>query len=270
MTTNLTKALKLALKELSLPDSKSHKGQNGKLLIIGGSDLFHAASKWSLDVASKIVDMVFYSSTPSNNRLIQEAKENFWNGIIIERKQIKNYIEEADVVLIGPGMDRSFYTKILVNRLLKKYAKKKWVIDAGALQMLDVKLLNENHIITPHHQEMDLLKSKSELFDEKNYQANCHCLLKGPIDKIFEPQNSQANEIAGGNSGMTKGGTGDVLAGLLAALYCKNSALNSCLIASYINKKAGEELYLEQGPYFNSSDLVSIIPQVLWETLQDN
>ena len=269
MTEKLTPALKKALQQISLPDSKSHKGQNGKLLIIGGSDLFHAASKWSLDVASKIVDMVFYSSTPSNNKLIQEAKENFWNGIVIERNQIKHYIDEADAILIGPGMDRSFYTKILVNKLLKKYADKKWVIDAGALQMIDVKLLNQNHIITPHHQEMDLLKQKSELFDEENYVANCYCLLKGPIDRVFSPQNSRAEEIAGGNSGMTKGGTGDVLAGLLAALYCKNDALSSCLIASYINKKAGEQLYLEQGPYFNSSDLVSTIPQILWETLQE-
>lgn len=267
---NLTPILKTAFSEITLADAKSHKGQNGKLLIIGGSDLFHAASKWSLDVASKIVDMVFYASTPSNNKLIKEAKEKFWNGIVIERKQIENYIQEADVVLIGPGMDRSFYTKLLVNKLLKKYADKKWVIDAGALQMLDVKLLKQNHVITPHHQEMDLLKNKSELFDEQNYQANCYCLLKGPIDKVFSPQNPQAVEVKGGNAGMTKGGTGDVLAGLLAALYCKSSALNSCLVASYINKKAGEELYLKQGPYFNSSDLVEMIPATLWQALQNN
>jgi len=262
---DLTPILKTAFRETFLPDSSSHKGQNGKLMIIGGSDLFHAASKWSLDVASKIVDMVFYSSTPSNNKLIKKAKENFWNGIVIERKQIENYIQEADVILIGPGMDRSFYTKFLVNRLLKKYANKKWVIDAGALQMLDVKLLNQNHIITPHHQEMDLLKNKSELFNEQNYKASCYCLLKGPVDKVFSPRNPQALEIKGGNAGMTKGGTGDVLAGLLAALYCKSSALNSCLVASYINKKAGEELHLKQGPYFNSSDLVEMIPEILWQ-----
>ena len=106
------------------------------------------------------------------------------------------------------------------------------------------------------------------MFNEKNYQANCYCLLKGPIDKIFTPKTPQANEIEGGNAGMTKGGTGDVLAGLLAALYCKASALNSCLVASYINKQAGEKLYLQQGPYFNSSDLVSQVPEVLWEILQ--
>jgi NAD(P)H-hydrate epimerase len=74
------------------------------LLIIGGSHLFHSASKWSLDIASKIVDMVFYSSVPSNNQLIQkwqkgeldyqlnqQAKANFWQGIVIDRHQIKNY-----------------------------------------------------------------------------------------------------------------------------------------------------------------------------------
>jgi NAD(P)H-hydrate epimerase len=263
-------SIKDALAKLYSPASNSHKGQNGKLLIIGGSELFHAASKWSLDVASKIVDMVFYSSVPSNNKLIREAKKNFWTGIVIKRQQIKNYVNEADVILIGPGMDRSFYTKFLVNKLLKKYPHKKWVIDAGALQMANIKLLNENHIITPHHQEMALLQKKNPNFDEQNFQANCFCLLKGQTDKFFSPQNNQPMEISGGNAGMTKGGTGDVLAGLLAALYCKNDAKTSSLVASYINKKAGEVLYQQQGVYFNSSDLVETIPQVLWEELQDN
>lgn len=266
MTEKMPQALKLALEKLALPESKSHKGQNGKLLIIGGSNLFHAASKWSLDVASKIVDMVFYSSVPSNNKLIEQAKEKFWNGIVIERKHIKNYIDEADAILIGPGMDRSFYTKRLTNSLIKKYPNKKWVIDAGALQTIDANLLNSNHIVTPHHQEMALLQEKSPLFDEKNYQAGCFCLLKGPVDKIFTPNNKQATEVAGGNAGMTKGGTGDVLAGLLTAIYCKNDALDACLIASYVNKKAGEMLFDKQGPYFNSSDLVEMIPQALWQT----
>ena len=52
------------LKKLYVPSSSSHKGENGKLLIIGGSVLFHAASLWALQVASRIVDMVFYSSVP--------------------------------------------------------------------------------------------------------------------------------------------------------------------------------------------------------------
>ena len=50
------------LDQLYRPGKDSHKGQNGKLLVIGGSNLFHSASMWSLEVASRIVDMVFYSS----------------------------------------------------------------------------------------------------------------------------------------------------------------------------------------------------------------
>lgn len=270
MSQKISKELNLALHQLYRPEPDSHKGQNGKLLIIGGSQLFHAASKWSLDVASKIVDMVFYSSVPSNNQLINEAKQNFWNGIVVSRSHLVSYIEEADAILIGPGMDRSLYTSWLVNKLLRRYKAKKWVIDAGALQMVNTKLLNSNHIITPHHQEMTLLQNKNATLNEVNYQADCYCLLKGQKDKIFRPRERVPVEIAGGNAGMTKGGTGDVLAGLVAAFYCKNDALTSALVASYINKKAGDSLYQQQGNYFNSSDLVEAIPAVLWNELQLN
>jgi len=63
------------LKKLYIPPPDSHKGQNGKLMIIGGSHLFHAASLWALEVASRIVDMVFYSSVPENNQIVKKTKE---------------------------------------------------------------------------------------------------------------------------------------------------------------------------------------------------
>ena len=95
------------LTQLRLPQKGSHKGQNGRLLVIGGSDLFHAASMWALDIASRIVDLVHYASVPQNNDIVQKAKERFQNGIVIPRGQIEAYIEEDDCVLIGPGMVRS-------------------------------------------------------------------------------------------------------------------------------------------------------------------
>ncbi len=68
---------------------------------------------------------------------------------------------------------------------------------------------------------------------------------------------------------MTKGGTGDVLAGLTAALYCKNDdpfLVASC--ASFINKKAGENLFRKVGYYFNSSDLADEIPRIMRELIR--
>ena len=295
------KTLNSFLAQLNLPEENSHKGDNGKLLIIGGSQLFHAASRWSLEVASKLVDMVFYASIPENNKLIQEAKQNFWNGIVISRSTIENYIQEADCVLIGPGMERdevdpnyqqqptSFYlanppsesdwslkTQKVVNYLLAKYPAKKWVIDAGALQMMDGRLLNENCIITPHSQELARLLTSLNLdssalvtnkLDNLSDQLNqATVLLKGPIDSIIH--RGQVYKIAGGNPGLTKGGTGDVLAGLLAGLYATNDLLPVAIIASYVNKTAGDLLHQTNGPFYNATDLVEAIPQVLWKLIK--
>ncbi len=276
-----------ALQQIKLPLPDSHKGQNGKLLIIGGSNLFHAASKWSLDVASKFVDMIFYSSVPSNNQLIKEAKQNFWNGIVVERENLLDYITEADCILIGPGMERQTLTEAeltssivpvealtpqdwqtntakIINSLLAAFPHKKWVIDAGALQMVLPQLLTPSCIITPHHQELTLIEQK--MLKQNLDAPPVITLLKGKIDQVITPD--QTYQIEGGNAGMTKGGTGDVLAGLVAGLYATNDALNSCLVASYINKQAGDYLYSTVGPFFNASDLVQAIPQTLWREMQ--
>lgn len=316
------------LKKIHIAEPNSHKGQNGKLMIIGGSDLFHAASKWSLDIASTFVDMVFYTSVPSNNELIQQAKGEFWNGIVIERENLEDYIQEADCVLIGPGMTREEVptsnsqapiaedqelnkksvidrqlsqkptqddwnnnTEKIVNYLLAKYPEKKWVVDAGALQMVDPGLLNENCIVTPHEKEAEMVilrnkkqetRNKTNATQGQNFrevtayllsgikqlvgESECIAVLKGQVDTIITPK--ETIEITGGNAGMTKGGTGDVLAGLVAALYCKNDAMTAAVVGSYINKRAGDDLYKEVGPNFNASNLVSQIPKTLWKELQ--
>lgn len=313
-------SLQTHLQHLHFPLPNSHKGQNGKLMIVGGSELFHAASKWSLDVASRFVDMVFYASVPSNNQLVQEAKGQFWNGIVVPRIHIEDYMAEADCVLIGPGMDRlphehqgqftetppteeewNHDTAKVTNYLVKKYASKKWVIDAGALQMIDLQLLNEQCVITPHQQEflrvyrnlqtlrMDAglpnletgqiaaLLSGQNPAGESDFEAvlkhvsillgGTTLLIKGVRDVVV---NSQTVEwISGGNAGMTKGGTGDVLAGLVAGLYTTNPVFASTVVASAINKKAGDTLYQRVGPNFNASDLAAEIPVTLWSALRN-
>jgi hydroxyethylthiazole kinase-like uncharacterized protein yjeF len=259
--------LKPFFNNINLPQDDSHKGQNGKLLIIGGSDLFHAASRWSLDVASKFVDMLFYSSTPENNQLIKEAKQNFWNGIVVEEKDRNSYVAEADVVLIGPGMMRTEETQTVVNELIRKFPDKKMVIDAGALQMVDPMLLNKNHIITPHKKEiLTLVKKIPEKAIDYLLMNGVTILLKSKVDEVVVKDHHYA--IKGGNPGMTKGGTGDVLSGLISAIYCKTDAVTSAVVGSYINKKAGDSLHEFVGPFFNSTDLVNAVPEVFWGEYQ--
>lgn len=248
--------------KLRLPSGDSHKGQNGRLLIIGGSQLFHSASLWALEVASRIVDLVHYSSVAENNALVKTA---FRNGIVVPRGDIEAYIEEDDCILIGPGMTRDNETQELTNTLLAKYPKKQWVIDAGALQMMDVSLIPKRAILTPHHGEFAQLFGKAKVTDVAKKYA-CIVLLKGPKD--ITSDGTKTEIIEGGNEGMTKGGTGDVLAGLIGALACKNDPFLATVAGSFINKTAGDALYKSVGPFFNASDLAAQIPKTMKKLLK--
>lgn len=258
------------LQQISLPQPDSRKGENGRVLVIGGSRLFHAASYWAASMASKIVDMVHFASPASeNNELMRiKAKEGFWDGIVVPWEEVAHYIAEDDVILIGPGMVRSTInpnnqapnpkqiqnsneqntenTRDIVNALLKKYPDKKWVIDGGALQEVDTSLLKANMIVTPNKREQDILGDK--------VPKGVTILSKGVMDVVSN--GVESIEIAGGSPGMTKGGTGDVLSGIVAGLYAKSPALASCVVASQVNKRAGERLEERVGPFFSASDLI--------------
>ncbi len=289
------------VKKIYLPPKNSHKGQNGKLTIIGGSKLFHGASLWALKTASRIVDMVFYATVPENVELTRELSAKLYDFICVPREEIENYIEESEAILIGPGMVRTkekmtnvnyimksineikdienegVLTYHLTKYLLKKYPNKKWIIDAGALQMMKPRWLKDlkQVIITPHKKEfinlfnfqpheLDSLTTEQliKLVSQKAKEFDCVIILKGKTDIICSPDKYLLNHT--GNEGMTKGGTGDVLAGLIAALACKNDPFTAASVGAYINGLAGDALYKKVGPYFNASDLCDQIPTTLW------
>lgn len=281
------------VKQIVLPQRDSHKGENGRVLVIGGSRLFHAASFWSACMASKIVDMVHFSSPViENNELMRvRAKAKFWEGIVVSWEEVEHYIREDDAILIGPGMVRSNInpkseilnpkqtlpagrqvrnskseilnenTRIIVNSLLKKYPEKRWVVDGGALQEVNPSLLKQNMIITPNKREREILLHHYTI--ESLHHLGVTVFAKGRVDVISD--GTRRIEIPGGSSGMTKGGTGDVLAGLVVGLYAKSPAMASCAVASQVNKRAGEQLEKKLGPFFSASDLIGEAQVVLGE-----
>ena len=87
---------------------------NGQVTIIGGSDLFHGAPLFGLKVASRIVDMVFFTSPePGQNSVISSIKATLSSFIWVPFEEVAAYIEKSDAVLIGPGLMR--YSKETVN-----------------------------------------------------------------------------------------------------------------------------------------------------------
>ncbi len=290
-------SIKPFIKKLYLPRRNSHKGQNGRVLVIGGSSLFHAASIWAAEIASYFVDMIHYSSTEENNEIFLSLKKKFRNGIIVSKKHLLEYIKEDDAVLVGPGMirtkkiraskrkmqnyndilkikDEGEYTYFLTKFLINNFPNKRFIFDAGALQMMEpewLRLLRQPAIITPHLKEFEelfnisiqrkSLKEKvriAKLYAEK-YKVVI--LLKTIVDIVCDGDTSII--IKGGNQGLTKGGTGDVLAGLVVAFCAKNAPLTAAVVSSFILKKAADELFFKKRYWYNINDLIEKIPRTL-------
>ena len=289
-------ALENVLKSFHLPDSNSHKGQNGRLLIIGGSLVFHSASLWACEVASHFVDLVHYCSTQENNQIFINLKTKFTNGIVVPRKLLLPYVEENDCILLGIGMERgpvdqsrfeptpkfealldivdeASYTYSLIKFIIENYRSKRFIFDAAALQVMPalwLKQLENPAIVTPHTREFEVffglkledktIAEKSSIVEKRAQKYNCVIVLKSTVDIVSDGKKTVL--VSGGNSGLSKGGTGDVLAGLIGAFYTKNNPMTSSILASFIVKTAAETLYPSVGLWFNTADLIKKIPRV--------
>lgn len=263
------------LKKLFKPEGES---RNGQVTIIGGSELFHGAPLFSLTTASRVVDMVFFSSPEKSvGEVASKLKSKLFAFIWVPWEEVDSYIEKSDAVLIGPGLmrfrsekehrvdptgndDATELTRQITKDFLSKFPFKKWVIDAGSLQVLDKDWIPEGAIITPNAKEYkNLFGDMDPAEASKIYQ--CTIVLKGVEDRVCSGGNCVV--VKGGNAGMSKGGTGDTLAGLTVALFAKNDAALSAASASYITKKAGDELYAKVRTNFNADDLANKVPEVL-------
>jgi len=249
-----------SLLALPRPQTASHKGQNGVILIIGGSRTYHGAPILAALAARNFCDLVYFSSTDENNEIIKRMKIATPNVICLPARLRKKYLKKAGCILVGNGMDVNSKTASLVSAVLKM--KKKCVLDAAALRAVKKAELHEKAIVTPHPLEFRAafgVPASKKAAAAMSAKYGCTILLKGKEDIVA--RGGRAVLVRGGNAGMTKGGTGDVLAGLLCALYSQNdSPLSAAYTASCINKRAGERLYKRFRYNFSSEKLAEELP----------
>jgi len=272
------------LKKLYKPPRNFGQDENGQVTIIGGSSLFHGAPILSLKVASRIMDMVFFASPePSVGHVAERIKSKLSSFVWVPWEEVGEYLEKSDAVLIGPGLMRFHSEKIpspqrhalcdqacqvtskITKDLLEKFPEKRWVIDAGSLQVMEPKWIPKGAILTPNQKEYKLLFGELTP-QEAAKKYNCTIAYKRLTTLVCSP--TDCVEVGGGNQGMTKGGTGDVFAGLTLALLAKNEPFLAASCASYLIKKAAEELFQEKGIYYNADDLANKVPSVLGKLLK--
>lgn len=242
----------------------SSKFDFGRLAIIAGSKAMSGAASMAANSAISSGCGLVHLATVFPNNIKQEVMtENLQasnNGFIsfnnIDR--IKKLTKKCDALAIGPGLGTEEETKKLVRQILKDNSDKATVIDADALDVIDINSkLNENYIITPHTGEMskitqidrkEIEENRLEITREWSRKLNCTILLKGKTSIISNGYETYFNNI--GNSGMATAGSGDVLAGLIASFLAQGyTPLKSGIIGSLLHSIAGDNYIKTKNKY---------------------
>lgn len=255
----------------------SHKGDNGRVLVIGGGAFTGAPALTALAALRTGTDWV----TVAAPRSVAEVIAGFSPNLIVhplsgrylmddDIDTINTLIRRHDVVVIGMGLGRESETIKTVSEVIMSNPIAQFVIDADALHALRMPMQQTViPIITPHAGEFQKLGGKvpsdiderSELVLDFSARNHVVTLLKGNIDIISDGKQIRINRT--GNAGMTVGGTGDVLAGVVGALFATNDALASASAGAFIIGTAGDLAFLKSGYGLLATDVIECIPEAM-------
>ncbi|MDB4840567.1 NAD(P)H-hydrate dehydratase [Nitrosopumilus sp.] len=261
--------------------SISRKGENGIVLVVGGSYIYHGAPILSSLAALRSGTDLVYTSVPKIN--VASTRSISPNLIVIPlvdqkltlgavKKLVGALPRNLHSATIGMGLAIQEKNSLLhlVKSLLDRDVRLS--LDASALipEVLPI-LANKNVVVTPHAGEFkrlfgeilsDSTSERINLVEQNALKYGITILLKGPTDVISDGNMTYLCEK--NTPAMTVGGTGDVLSGLVAGLLSNNrNCLESAAAASFICSLAGKEIQSKLGLHITSMDLIDELPTVM-------
>jgi len=261
--------------------STSRKGENGIVLVVGGSYIYHGAPILSSLAALRSGTDLVYTSVPKIN--VASTRSISPNLIVIPlvdqkltlgavKKLVGALPRNLHSATIGMGLAIQEKNSLLhlVKSLLDRDVRLS--LDASALipEVLPI-LANKNVVVTPHAGEFkrlfgeilsDSTSERINLVEQNALKYGITILLKGPTDVISDGNMTYLCEK--NTPAMTVGGTGDVLSGLVAGLLSNNrNCLESAAAASFICSLAGKEIQSKLGLHITSMDLIDELPNVM-------
>ena len=248
-------------------DSKKHKGQNGKVAVIGGGEYSGApalaaigAYRSGVDLVHVFVPEVSYEQVSS---FAPELIVHKLEGNRINKGFLLSIVEdEFDSIVIGPGMGKHEDSIEAVQFILDNFENV--VIDADAIDIYNFR--KNNILLTPHLGELKRLKVENDRLGLMDFTRsnNVSLLLKGEKDFITDGNYFKINTT--GHPRMAVGGTGDLLSGLCGGLMGRGlSPFEAGRLGAYVLGRAGEFCYEEYGAGFLPTDLGLCISKILAE-----
>lgn len=281
----------------ALPARKidGHKGDFGKLLVIGGTVGYTGApyltasaavhsgcglvflgvpeSIWAVEAAKCVSAMPF--PLPEKADLLSKR-----SALAVDKamQALEEKLKNCDVVALGPGMGRESQTTQLVLELLR-YIEKPVILDADGINALEghIDVLDQRKgrttILTPHDGEFvriggDLSCGRVEAARSFAQDHGCILVLKGHRTIVATPEGNVLVNTTG-NSGLAKGGSGDVLTGMIASLLAQGTTgVQAAALGVWLHGRAGDLAARELTEYFMTPEhVIEYLPEVFRELL---
>jgi NAD(P)H-hydrate epimerase len=260
-----------------IPRGDSHKGENGRLLVIGGGPYVGAPAMSAMAAQRVGVDLVRIVVPKRCFVPVASMTPTFMTyelpGDILRESDVKFLLEltkKVDAVLIGPGLGTDADTMTAVREFVLR-CDKPMVVDAdGIAAIASMSVFSGTVIVTPHKHEFEEFSgfalASCDLIETAK-KRNVTMLLKGETDVIACPYKKKIN--SSGTPAMTVGGTGDVLSGLVAGLLAKGmNPFDSSCLGAFISGTAGEKAFELFSYGMIATDVIDMIPKVLIDGLK--
>jgi hydroxyethylthiazole kinase-like uncharacterized protein yjeF len=251
-----------------------HKGDFGRLLVVGGSKEFsgtpalvgRAALRTGVDLA--VILAPIYAA----------RKMQLDPDLIVRPLKSESYLKTEDVdeilkmnfdsVIIGNGLGTEDETRYALKKLIRKIDKPV-ILDADALKLIKIKQVRKNFILTPHGGEFEKLfgeygenaEERVKTVEKFAKKTKSVILLKGLTDVISSGEKTRLNLT--GNAGMTVGGTGDMLAGIVGALSCRTDGFTAACAGAFLSGLAGDIALKELSYSLTATDCIERIPKAI-------
>jgi len=258
--------------QLLVPHRKqnTHKGEQGKLLIVGGAP--------GMTGAARLAGMAALRSGAGLVRIASLGQPDATSPELMvtqvhSASELGRLLELSDGVVIGPGLGRDALAQQLLGKVLESRSKlRSLVVDADALTCLGSQSIDlAGAVLTPHPGEAAMLLSSSAssvqvdrfaAASEIATRFNCTCVLKGAGTIISDGKRFLVSDRGGPE--LASAGTGDVLSGIIAALSGQGlNAWDAASLGVFIHGAAGELAARKYSNGLIASDLYVQVPEIL-------
>lgn len=254
----------------------TNKFNYGKVLIIAGSAKYPGAAALTANASVRSgAGLVYLASTEFHQSLFPEVirinMESNSDGTISSSnfELLEDFVSKVDSIAIGPGVGTNPDTLVLINRLIGILKSKSLVIDADGIRAVSSNhILGSNIVITPHIYEFSKLfdlspesVSENSLDSAFQYAAKLNCIIHLKSVPAVTSDGEKTILTINGNPGMSSGGSGDVLTGIIASfLGLGLQPFIAASLGAYVHSLAGD-MYVEHNSQesLRASDLIEYL-----------